>query len=323
MSVAGDLAVLLMDYGAPRSDAEVRPFIASVLTDPAVLPLPPGLRHAVGHGIAALRAGKVAARYRAVGGSPLPAALAGLAEALAERLPPGTRVLPACSHAEPSIRAVVRGLPAAGVRRALGLPLFPQRSAATSEPCGRAFLAAAAAHGIEASVLPEFWDERGFLDAVRGAVRPLLGPGSHLLFVAHGLPERLERAGDPYPRQVRATASALAAGLPAGQAWSLAFQSRVGRGAWTGPYLDDEIERLAGTGVTDLVLAPISFCCENLETCWDLDREAAAWATALGIGRVARAPTPGSHPALLDAFARRIAAAAGDAAGSPHPGALP
>ncbi len=302
-----DVAVLLMDYGAPREDAEVRPFIASLLADPAILPLPLGLRQLLAHGIALRRAPKVVARYRAIGGSPLPAEVEALADDLGDSLGSTVVVRPAFCHAAPRVEDVVAVLARDGVERVLGLPLFPQRSTTTSDVCQRLLLAAAARHGVAAAITPDFAEAPRFVVAMAEGLQPLLTPDSHVLMVAHGLPERLERAGDPYPQRVRDSAAALAAQLPADTPWSLAFQSRLGPAAWTGPYLEDELERLASSGVRDLVLQPLSFACENLETRWDLDHVAAERAAELGVERVVRAPAPGRHPAfqdLLEAHAR-------------------
>ncbi len=294
------VAVLLMDYGAPGTDAEVRPFIARLLSDSAILPLPWGLRHALANGIAWRRAGRVAGRYRAIGGSPLPAAVSTMAETIGDRLGKRFEVRPAYCYSAPRVAQVVSNLAGDGIGRVVGVPLFPQRSHVTTDSCQRRLLQAAQRSGLAAAMVPDFPTAPGLLDALREGVEPLLRPGAHVLMVAHGLPLRLERAGDPYPSRVRETAEALAGMLPTEQPWSLAFQSRLGPAAWTGPYLDEELERLAKAGVSDLVLVPLSFASENLETRWDLDEVASEQARTLGIARVVRSPTPGAHPAFLD-----------------------
>jgi protoporphyrin/coproporphyrin ferrochelatase len=298
--VAERVAVLLMDYGAPSSDDEVRPFIGALLSDPGMLPLPWGPRQLLAWWIAWKRAGKVRDRYRAVGGSPLPQAVGALACALGDRLGDSFAVRPAYCFAAPRIDAVVAELADEGVRRVLGVPLFPQRSTVTSDSCQRLLLAATRRHGLEAGLTRDFPTSDGLVDALADGLLPLVGQRTHVLMVAHGLPRRLAQAGDPYPERVRETAEALASRLPLGQPWSLAFQSRMGRAEWTGPYLEEQLERLAGEGVRELVLAPLSFAVENLETRWDLDHQATRLAEQLGMRRVARAPTPGAHPAFHD-----------------------
>ena len=131
---------------------------------------------------------------------------------------------------------------------------------------------------------------------------------------AHGLPARAARRGERYLEEVARTTRALARRLPAGVGCSLAFQSRLGPMKWTGPSLEDEVARLAADGVRSLVVAPISFACENLETLYELDIELAAHAARCGITAFARAPVPGCHPAFIREIAllvRREARAAG------------
>ncbi len=304
------VAVLLMDYGAPATDEQVRPFISALLSDPGMLPLPWGARQLLARWIAWRREERVVQRYRAIGGSPLPAWVGALSSQLGERLGRPFEVQPAYCFVAPRVDRVVAALAEDGVHRVLGVPLFPQRSTVTSDACQRLLEQACREHGLEAALTPDFPEATPLIDALEAGVSPLLSPETHVLMVAHGLPSRLEQAGDPYPGRVRATAAALAARLPHEQPWSLAFQSRVGRGAWTRPYLDDELERLAGEGVRDLLLAPLSFVAENLETRWDLDHEATERARELGMDRVVRAPAPGEHAALVELIHRLVCEAA-------------
>ena len=302
------VAVLLMDYGAPKTEAEVRPFIASVLSDPSILPLPWGLRHLLAHSIALSRSRKVALRYSSVGGSPLPAAVAEIAQALEKQLGSSFLVRPAYCHASPRVADVIAELAQDGVQQVVGLPLFPQRSWTTSDVCERQLLAAAEQHEMTATFVQDYPDAPNLVKALAEGIMPLLGEQSHVLMVAHGLPVRLEKAGDPYPNRIRMTAQALAAKLPQGQPWGLSFQSRLGPAAWTGPYLLDEVDRLAAEGVRDLVLVPLSFATDNLEICWDLDRDASDRARALGVDKVSRAPAPGGHPLFKELLRELVCA---------------
>lgn len=289
-------AVLLMDYGAPTCDAEVRPFIASVLKEPRVLGLPWGARQLLATYISVRRASKVRERYTAIGGSPLPQAVQALANQLEMGLGPEFSVRPAYCHANPKIGYIVEQLAKEGITRVIGLPLFPQRSWTTSDVCQQQLVKASKHHGLECEWVPEYPTELGLIAAHHQHIMPLLNPQTHVLMVAHGLPKRLEDAGDTYPSRIRMTANAIAAKLPEGQSWSLAFQSRVGKAEWTGPYLNDEISRLANDGVKEIAFIALSFATENLEVCWDLDREALGTANSLGIERVVRSPQPSTHP---------------------------
>jgi ferrochelatase len=134
------------------------------------------------------------------------------------------------------------------------------------------------------------------------------------LITAHGLPQKAIERGDPYRDEVERTAVALAERLPAGVPSSLAFQSRLGPVEWTRPYLTDEIPRLAGEGVRSLVVAPISFVADCLETVHELVIETAELAAESGIESYRVAPAPGAHPAFIAELAglvHRTAAQAG------------
>ena len=127
-----------------------------------------------------------------------------------------------------------------------------------------------------------------------------------MILTAHGLPESIIRKGDPYQVEVEATAAGLAdsLGLNGDEArWSLAFQSRLGPTRWLRPYLSDEIQTVAARGVKRLCVVPISFACENLETRYDLDLEAADLARRSGCTRYRRAPTPGLHRLFIEQLA--------------------
>jgi ferrochelatase len=119
-------------------------------------------------------------------------------------------------------------------------------------------------------------------DATTDATDPI-----HVLFSAHSLPMKIVRRGDPYPSDIQRTISAVTPGLR--HSWSLCFQSRNGRLPWLEPYLEDEIVRLARGGVRRLVVAPVSFVSDHIETLFELDRLYADLARASGVTHYYRA----------------------------------
>jgi ferrochelatase len=112
------------------------------------------------------------------------------------------------------------------------------------------------------------------------------GPEARVLFVAHGIPQRNVKRGDDYPDRVLASARALGKRLQNVE-WSLAFQSRVGPIKWTEPYLKDELKRLCASR-QPLVLMPLSFVADCLETIYDLDLVATKAAHEAGVKKVVR-----------------------------------
>ena len=128
------------------------------------------------------------------------------------------------------------------------------------------------------------------LDAARAETHPI-----RLLFSAHGLPEKIVKAGDPYPREVETTAAALLRALaqPVDAGSRLAtvcYQSRVGPLAWIGPSVEEELRR-AGRDRVGVIVVPISFVSEHSETLVELDRD-----TAMSRNNAASRPTAGCRP---------------------------
>ena len=127
-----------------------------------------------------------------------------------------------------------------------------------------------------------------------------------VLFTAHSLPERILRDGDPYPDEVRATMEAVIARLPAGQPTAFAFQSQ-GRSPepWLGPEVEPTLDALAADGVPGVVIAPIGFLSDHVETLYDIDIEFAARAEKLGL-RLERMAMLNASDALADTLAALV-----------------
>jgi ferrochelatase len=301
-------AVLLANLGGPEGPADVAPFIERMLSDPRVVPLPWPLRRLLARLVARRRAPRVVEHYRAIGGgSPVrrhtEAQGAALAALLGDEVAAVRTVL---RYSPPRAAAVLADLAAGGVREAVAVPLYPQWSSATGGSALAEIDAAAARAGIAVRPTPSFPSAPGWIAALAELALPHLEPGCHVLLTAHGLPQRIVDRGDPYVAEVRATAAALARALPAGTRTSLAFQSRLGPAEWTRPYLVDEVRRLAGDGVRSLVVVPLSFVCENLETLYELDIEVAALAAAAGVERYRRVAAVGCHPAFVACLAELV-----------------
>jgi len=303
-------AVLLANLGGPERPEDVAPFIEALLADPLVVPLPWPLRPLLARLVSRRRGPRVIEHYRAIGGaSPVrrhtEAQGAALAALLGDEVSMVRTVL---RYSPPRAADVLAEIAAAGVREAVVVPLYPQWSSATGGSALADIAAAAARAGIVVRPIPSFPASSGFIAALAERTLPHLEPGCHVLLTAHGLPQRIVDRGDPYVAEVRATATALERALPRGTRTSLAFQSRLGPAEWTRPYLVDEVGRLAAEGVRSLVVVPLSFVCENLETLYELDIEVAALAAEAGIVRFRRAATVECHPAFIALLAESVRA---------------
>ena len=296
--------VVLMDLGGPGSREELRPFLVRLLSDPRVLRMPAVVRLPLARWIAWRRSPVVWPRYEAIGGSPLLRDTEALARDLESRL--GVPVAVAMRHSAPRAGAALAGLRARGVARIVALPLFPQFSTTTTASAVED-LARHASGEVRLAFLPRHADLPGYPDAQAEALRDALrevadAPRRAVLFTAHSIPESCTRRGDPYIQEIRASAARIAERAGLGGGWTLAFQSAASRGRWHGPAMEEAVDRLAASGIRALVVQPLSFVSENLETLWDLDRVLRSRCDAAGI-RMVRTPTPGASPRYREGIA--------------------
>src|SRR5690606_17854628 len=126
-----------------------------------------------------------------------------------------------------------------------------------------------------------------------------------LLFSAHGLPEATVARGDPYPGHVERSAAAIAARLPEFPDTLICYQSRVGPMKWIGPATDEVIAETARAGRAMLV-CPIAFGPEHVETLVELDIEYRARAEKEGAAAYIRVPAVGVHPDFIASLADLI-----------------
>lgn len=310
--------VVALAMGSPATPEEVEPFLEALFADPAILSVPLGpLRRPLARLLAWRRAGHAKQRYGLVGGSPLVSETRKQVAALAAALEPhGLPVTLAMTYTQPDAEAAVSWLRERGVRRLVALPLFPQRSDTTSGSGLRQLRRVAAGHGLHTREIPPYPRLPGLVEPLAAALRQQvtqlardgLTDQTAVLLTAHGLPERNIAAGDPYVDHVRETAAAVREAAGVHCPVHLGFQSRIGPVRWVGPQVEDQVDRLARTGIRGLVVVPITFVCEHLETRYDLDLELRAKAWAAGITRYHRVPAVGDHPDFIASLADHVLA---------------
>jgi ferrochelatase len=291
----------------------VEDFLRRLFSDKAILPLPWPIRPLLARRIARTRAPVVTGHYRAIGGSPLDKETRSQTDVLSRELGDGYLVRHVFRYSQPFADDVLGELVSAGVERIVALPAYPQRSGATTGSGFSDLERAARRHAMQIQRAPTYPDGAGFIQALAEATGPLVNGDSHLILSAHGLPQSMADAGDPYPGEVRRTAEALLSALPGTGAHTLAFQSRVGKVEWMRPYLTDVVERLGREGTRAITVVPVSFVCENLETLYELDLELKELAGKSGISSFKRAPAPGVHPGFIHMLAEVVRTCASEA----------
>ena len=319
--MATDTGVLVVNLGTPDAPTPeaVRRFLAEFLSDRRVVDLPRlpwqlVLRTA----ILPFRPAQSARAYREIwtpAGSPLLTGTEALTRALGRRLasllaePPVLAM--GMTYGNPSIAHALESLRSAGIRRLVVLPLYPQYSGTTTAAALDRVDAALARWPAapERLVIEDYHAEPGYIAAVAASVRAARQAFDHLLFSFHGIPQRYEKAGDPYGARCRATAKlvAEALGLPAGR-WSVAFQSRVGRARWLEPYTEDRLRELAASGAARVAVVCPGFAVDCLETLEEIAiRGSAAFIAAGGVD-FEYIPALNDDAAQADCLARLVVA---------------
>jgi ferrochelatase len=307
-------AVVLFNLGGPDSLGAVRPFLTNLFSDPAIIRLPQPLRWLVAQLIARRRAPLAREIYRHLrGASPILANTEAQARALEAELGGDFRVFIAMRYWRPFSSETAAAVKAWAPDRVVLLPLYPQFSTTTTASSVADWRRAAARVGLTAPtrLLCCYPDDRGFIGAIAGMLARALDetPANEpvrILLSAHGLPERIVAAGDPYRWQVERTVAAMLAALGRpGLDAVLCFQSRVGPLAWIKPATDDEIRR-AGAERRPLIVVPIAFVSEHSETLVELDRDYGRLAEASGVPSYRRLPTVGADPLFIAGLASEV-----------------
>ncbi|THD74288.1 MAG: ferrochelatase [Phenylobacterium sp.] len=307
------LAVVLFNLGGPDGPAAVRPFLFNLFRDPAIITSPAIVRYPLAALIARSREKLARANYDLMGGaSPLLPETEAQARELASGLQFAApeidaQVFIAMRYWTPFAAEVARQVADSAPDEIVLLPLYPQYSTTTTASSLKAWKAAYRGPGRSREVCC-YPTAPGLIEAHAEALRDLwttAGKPSNirLLFSAHGLPEKIVEAGDPYRAQVEATAAAIAAQLPELTDWQVCFQSRVGPLKWLAPSTDDEIRR-AGAEGKGVLIAPIAFVSEHVETLVELDHDYARLAREVGCAPYLRARTPGVRAAFIDGLVK-------------------
>jgi ferrochelatase len=216
---------------------------------------------------------------------------------------------------KPFVDEAIERMTRDGIRRVVALPLYPQYSGATTGSSLNALEEAVRASGTEIDFrIVRSWETHApYIDALAETVREGIeavtasgGEQPALLFSAHSLPVRFIEEGDPYLDQVRATVSAVVDRLGWDGSWRLAFQSRTGPVRWLTPSTPDALEAIASEGHHRVVVVPVSFVSDHIETLEELDVQYGEVAATLGITDYVRTAGLNVRPRFIAALASLV-----------------
>ena len=315
------VGVLLLNLGGPERIQDVGPFLYNLFSDPEIIRLPvSAMQKPFAWLISSLRSGKSQQAYRSIGGgSPLRRITKQQARELQTSLRQNgvdATSYVAMRYWHPFTESAVADLKADGIDEVVVLPLYPHFSISTS---GSSFRELQRLRNTDSafSRLPircirSWYDHPGYIQALANLIaREILAcedpATAHIFFSAHGVPKSyVEDAGDPYQLEIVACSKLILEQLRQQLGYSnpftLAYQSRVGPVEWLKPYTEDALQELGEQGVKDLVVVPISFVSEHIETLEEIDIDYRELATAAGVKNFRRVPALDTDPAFIAAL---------------------
>lgn len=307
-------ALILLNMGGPDSLEAVEPFLYNLFSDRELIQLPAGalLQKPFAKLISYFRAKKVVANYRTIGGkSPLLEWTQKQAEGIAKRLGEQIHPFVMMRYWHPLAEQVLAEIKAAGIETAVVLSMYPHYTKATTGSSVNNFKRAAAKiyPELEYQLIEDWYDWPGYLDALANRVNEgldsfhdLMRDEVQILFSAHALPQKFIDRGDPYRQHVEETVQGVMQRVGAYD-WSIAYQSRSGPVKWMEPGTDETLHDLATGGHRAVLMVPISFVSDHIETLEEIDVQYHNLATSLGLVNFVRAPSLNDRSDFLDALA--------------------
>ncbi|MER3524110.1 MAG: ferrochelatase [Ignavibacteria bacterium] len=312
------LGIVLLQLGGPDALENVEPFLYNLFCDPDIIDLPLAFlfRKRLARFIARKRAPKVQELYKNIGGrSPILELTNAQARALEDALRPSVdaKVYVAMRYWHPLTEETIERVYADRPSRIILLPLYPHYSRSTTGSSVNEWhrlLRSQKRDPIPTILIKEYYDHPLYIQAIVQNITACVEQAPveersriHLVFSAHGTPMKLVKEGDPYSHHIRRTVEAVMQAGRFGLPHHLCFQSKVGPQKWLEPSLEQTIERLAAEKATHLVVIPIAFVSDHIETLSEINIEAREQAEHLGVKFFAMTPGLNTHPVFIRALA--------------------
>ncbi|SHJ32057.1 ferrochelatase [Malonomonas rubra DSM 5091] len=316
-SNAKPTALILLNMGGPDSLDAVEPFLYNLFSDRELIQLPAGalLQKPFAKMISHFRAKKVVENYRTIGGkSPLLEWTRKQAEGIASRLD-NVKPYVIMRYWHPFADDVLREIKQEGIEKAVVLSMYPHYTGATTGSSINDFRRAVGNvyPELEYHLIEEWYNWPPYLDSLANRVKEgielfhdLLQNEVQILFSAHALPQKFIDRGDPYQTHVEVTAHEVMKRVGDHFGWRIAYQSRSGPVRWMTPGTEDVIKWLAMDDHRCLLMVPISFVSDHIETLEEIDIEYRELAAEAGFHHFHRAPSLNDNADFLNAMAALV-----------------
>lgn len=315
-------AVLLINLGGPDSLDSVEPFLYNLFSDPDIMGynkiFSPLFIKPLAKFIARKRTPQVKNYYSKIGGkSPIVELTMRQGKALEEALSDfgNIWVFVSMRYCHPTIEEAVEDMLTFPLKKIIVLPLYPHYSVTTTGSSINEFnrefnrvMRQPDAGNIEIRIIKEWYDNPLYIDAMCDTIQKTIElhklniRNTHIVFSAHGIPLRFIRRGDPYAKQIEKCTVLVAGKLGPAENYHLSYQSRVGPLKWLGPSTEEVLKKLGEKGVKDVVLVPVSFVSDHVETLYEMDILYKEKAKGYGISNYYRVPALNDSPLFIDAL---------------------
>jgi len=267
-------AFVLVNMGAPESQSDMKFFLRRMFRDPLILPMNKVARFLLGEIITNFRYKKSWAKYVLIGGSPLKESCQTIAKYLSKNIKENYKIEVAYSYSNPLIETVLSKLISENIDDIVIVPMYPQVSFSTTGSIERDIKKIQKKHpNIQISILPEYYSNKAFVDFWIEQISKTIQKHSltkpTLLFSAHSVPQYQIDKGDTYGKAIQESAKLISEmmNLP----YRVGFQSKIGRMKWLEPATEKVLTDMKNDGLQEIIIVPISFLTENLETLYDID----------------------------------------------------
>lgn len=266
------IGVLLLNMGGPDSLSAVKPFLYNLFSDPYIVNFR-FMQKPLAWLISNLRSGKIKKAYEKIGGkSPLKEITEAQARALEQALGDNFKVLVGMRYWHPFIEEALQDFLKLKIKKVVAISLYPQFCRATTLSVCEKFKELADGY-FDFKIIKSWCDYPLFIEAwVENIERSLkkLGNDCFLLFSAHGIPISLHKKGDPYISEVERTVKAITNRMNLKQ-FKICYQSRTGPVKWVEPSTDEVIKDLSKEGIKKILIIPVSFVSDHIETLYEID----------------------------------------------------
>lgn len=325
------VGIILLNLGGPDSIQAIKPFLYNLFSDRQIIRLGPSfMQKPLAWLISTIRSKKTEKMYRLIGGkSPILDITMAQAKALEETLNKKSsnyqlstinpqisfKVYVGMRYWHPLIEDIISEIHRNGIRKIIALSLYPQYSIATSGSSLSKFEEATKFFNMDTMSIP-YWNKHplyieALIDMIKEGIEsfsqsvPPKGRGIgeediHVLFSAHSLPKKIIEQGDPYEQQTIETIQEITKLIPL--KWHLSYQSKSGPVEWLGPSTEEKIQELAQKKIKNILVVPISFVSDHIETLFEIDILYKNLAEKLGMN-FRRIDSLNTYPKFIEALA--------------------